>query len=494
MVRFFQKERSISIKIEPSLYSWLFLDLGLVYKKSCGGKPVRHKFKRQEMKDRLRINISGIRGEVPGALNVDVVSKFTSAFCSALEKGQIAICRDSRTTSHMFEMAALSSAIAGGLDCEVFGVLPTPLMQFFMGRKKYSGGIAITGGHNPDFWNAVILLDSEGDYLDISEGTEVFNIYESGDFAKAKWKGLGGVRARTFPMELYLDELSRVVDAGRIRRGKYKVVADPCNGATSAYLKDFGDFFDLDLVTINDHPEKPFPHPPEPSVENASQVEAVVASTGADIGFLLNSDGSRISFVSEKGVGFSEEMTLPLVFLSLNDRINCAVTTTVTSSWADWAAQSTGIALCRTKVGQSSVVHIMESEGAEAGGEGSGSLCLLSFSLGYDSLLTLALVLDFMAREEKTLSALTIPFPERHMKKINIAVPSERTYRVMDRLEEIYSSERPDYTDGIRVERKTAWFNIRPSATEFVLRITIEGEREEDVRSIEDELRDRMRI
>ncbi len=446
------------------------------------------------MKDRLRINISGIRGEAPGALNVDVVSKFTSAFCTAIEKGKIAICRDSRNTSHMFEMAALSSAIAAGLDCEVFGMLPTPFLQFLMGKEKYSGGIAITGGHNPDFWNAVVLLDSEGDYLDVSEGAEVFNIYESGDFVKAKWKGLGRVRARTFPLESYLEELSRVVDAGRIRQRKYKVVADPCNGATSAYLKDFGDFFGIDLVTINDHPDKPFPHPPEPSVENASQVEAVVASTGAELGFLLNSDGSRISFISEKGVGFSEEMTFPLALLSLKGRINCAVTTAVTSSWADWAAQSTGVTLCRTKVGQSSVVHIMESEGAEAGGEGSGSLCLLSFSLGYDSLLTLALVLDFMSREEKTLSELTTPFPERHMKKINVAVPPERTYRVMDRLEEIYSRENPDYTDGIRVERDRGWFNIRPSATEFVLRITIEGENEEDVESIEDELRDRMRI
>ena len=446
------------------------------------------------MKDRLRINISGIRGEVPGALNVEVVSKFTSAFCSALEKGRIAICRDSRSTSHMFEMAALASAIAGGLDYEVFGVLPTPFLQFLMGREKYSGGIAITGGHNPDFWNAVILLDSEGDYLDVSEGAEVFNIYESGDFTKASWRGLGQVRTRTFPMEFYLEELSRVVDAGRIRGGKYKVVADPCNGASSAYLKEFGDFFNLDLVMINDHPDKPFPHPPEPSAENASQVEAVVASTGADIGFLLNSDGSRISFVSEKGVGFSEEMTFPLVLFSLKSRVKCAVTTTVTTSWADWAAQSTGVSLCRTKVGQSSVVHIMESEGAEVGGEGSGSLCLLSFSLGYDSLLTLALILDYMAREEKALSALTVPFPERHMKKVNIAVPPERTYRVMDRLEELYSRENPDYTDGIRVERKKAWFNIRPSATEYVLRITIEGENERDVESIEDELKTRVRI
>jgi len=446
------------------------------------------------MKDRLRISVSGIRGQVPGALNVGVVSQFSSAFTSTLEKGQIAVCRDSRISSHMFAMAVLSSVIAGGLDCANFGLLPTPFLQFLMGKERYSGGIAITGGHNPVSWNAVILLDTEGDYLDISEGAEVFNTYEAGDFTKASWKKLGHIQTVTFPMDRYFEELSHIVDVDRIRKMRFKVVADPCNGASSSFLKDFGDFFSLDLIPINDNPGKPFPHLPEPSVENASQVEAVVESTGADIGFLLNSDGSRISFVDEKGVAFSEEMTFPLALLSLKGKINKAITTTVTTSWADWAAQTIGIPIARTKVGQSSVVHVMESEGAGVGGEGSGSLCFLSFSLGYDSLLTLALILDFMAREEKSLSALTALFPERHMKKVKIDVPPERTYRVMDRLEELYSRENPDYTDGIRVERKGVWFNMRPSKTEFVLRITIEGERKEDVESIEDELRDRMRI
>lgn len=446
------------------------------------------------MKDRLRINVSGIRGEVPGALNVEVVAKFTSAFVSTLKKGMVAVCRDSRKTSPMLEMAVLSSVIAGGADCACFRLLPTPFLQFLMGREKFSGGIAITGGHNPFSWNAVILLDTEGDYLDISEGAEVFNIYEAGDFTKASWNELGQTQMMTFPMDFYLEELSHIVDADRIRQRGYKMVADPCNGATSSYLKDFGDFFNCVVVPINDNPGKPFPHPPEPSIENASQVEAVVRSTGADLGFLLNSDGSRISFVNEKGLALSEEMTLPLSLLSLKGRIIKAVTSTVTTSWADWAARRAGIALSRTKVGQSSVVHVMESERADAGGEGSGSLCFLAFSLGYDSLLTLALILDYMSREEKSLSGLTNPFPERHMRKIKIEVPPERTYRVMDRLEETYSRENPDFTDGIRVERKGAWFNIRPSATEFALRITIEGEKEADVESIEDELKGRMRI
>jgi phosphomannomutase len=446
------------------------------------------------MKDRVRINVSGIRGEVPGALNVDLVSKFSSAFVSTLEKGQVAVCRDSRSTGGMFVMAVLSSVISGGFDGVDFGLLPTPFLQFLMGKEKYAGGITITGGHNPDSWNAVILLDTEGDYLDITEGSEVFNIYEARDFVKASWDDLGEIRPMAFPIDLYFEELSRFVDIGRIKERKFKIVADPCNGSISPFLKDFRDFFGLDLIPINDNPSKPFPHPPEPSIENASQVEAVVASTGADLGFLLNSDGSRLSFVSENGRALSEEMTFPLALLSLKGRVEHAITTAVTSSWIEWAAQRIGIPLLRTKVGQSSVVHVMESMGAGVGGEGSGSVCLLDFSLGYDSMLTLALVLDFLASEEISLSDLAAQFPKRHMHKIKVDVPPERTYRVMDRLEEIYAQENFDSTDGIRVERGGTWFNIRPSATEFVLRITIEGENPEAVESIEDELKNRIRF
>jgi phosphomannomutase len=448
--------------------------------------------KSEEMKDRLRISVSGIRGEVPGALNVEVASKFSSAFSSYLEKGKVALCRDSRCTSSMLEMAVISSILAAGLDCVDFGMLPTPFLQFEMSKKSFAGGISITGGHNPLSWNAIILLDTGGDYLDVSEGSEVFNIYEAGDFRKAQWKDLGIAESSHFPMELYLEKLSKIVETESIRERKYKVVADPCNGSASTCLKDFAEFFNIDLIPINDNPDKPFPHLPEPSIENASQVEAVVKSTGADFGFLLNSDSSRLSFVNEKAEALSEEMTFPLCLLSLKGKIEKAITTTVTTSWASWAAENIGITISRTRVGQSSVVHTMESEGAEAGGEGSGSFSLLSFSSGYDSLLTLALILDDMSRSGKVLSQLIEPFPSLHMKKIKIDVPPERTYRVMDRLEEIYYRENPDCTDGIRIERKGVWFNIRPSLTEFVLRITIEGERKEEVESVEDELMARI--
>ncbi|MFC2157649.1 hypothetical protein ACFLT9_07430, partial [Acidobacteriota bacterium] len=363
------------------------------------------------MNERVRITVSGIRGEVPEALNSEVVSRFTSAFATYLDGGKVALCHDTRATGRMLAMAAFSSISAAGLNCSDFGLLPTPFLQYVMAREGYSGGLAVTGGHNPLPWNAVILLNEHGTYLENTEGSEVFNVYESGTFKKVGWENLGRVDRIKFPFERYLDELARLVDRDLIRQRKFKVVADPCNGALSPFLKDFAESFGIDMIPINNNPGIPFSHAPEPNAENASQAEAVVKATGADMGFLLNSDGSRLSLVDESGQSLNEELTLPLCLISMKDRIRKAVTTLSTSSLTDWAAERNGISLVKTRVGQSAVVNTMEAEDAEIGGEGSGSFCLRQFSQGYDALLALVLILDLMSKEDTSLSELISGFP-----------------------------------------------------------------------------------
>ena len=199
---------------------------------------------------------------------------------------------------------------------------------------------------------------------------------------------------------------------------RFRVVADPCNGALSPFLNEFADSYGIDMIPINNDPEKPFSHAPEPKSENASQAEAVVKATGADLGFLLNSDGSRLSLVDEGGRGLNEELTFPLCLISMKGRVSKAVTTLSTSSLTDWAAEGSGIQLVKTRVGQSAVVNTMEAEEAEMGGEGSGSMCLRQFSRGYDALLSLLLILDLAAKRETTLSALVSDFPVLYRRKI----------------------------------------------------------------------------
>jgi len=139
------------------------------------------------MTDRLRITVSGIRGQVPESLDVDVASRFASAFASYLEEGRVAICRDYRFSSEMLSLAAASAVLAAGLDCINFGQIPVSFLQFHLARNGCSGGLAVSAGHNPLPWNALVLLGESGYYLEATEGPEVFNIYEAGNFQKAGW-------------------------------------------------------------------------------------------------------------------------------------------------------------------------------------------------------------------------------------------------------------------------------------------------------------------
>ncbi|RLE01695.1 MAG: hypothetical protein DRJ11_09080 [Candidatus Aminicenantes bacterium] len=433
------------------------------------------------MTPRLRINISGIRGVVPEALNVEVAARLAAAYATYLEKGEILVCRDTRETGLMLQMAICASIQAAGLTVIDYGQLPTPFLQFELQRRPRAGGIVVSAGHNPLPWNAIIFLNERGRYLESNEGAEVFNIYEANQFQLVPWNKIGQRRREEFDFGRYLQSLGREVNLAEIRRARFKIVLDACNGAASPYLESFCEFFGCECVPLNNDPAKPFPHPPEPGPVVSAQVEAVVKATRADLGVLFNSDASRASFVDEQGQGLSEEMTFPLCLLSRQGKTEEAVTTVVTSRWADWAAQEADLRLLRTRVGQSAVVQMMAATGVLLGGEGSGSVVWQPFSPGYDGWLALAFLLELMSRTGEKLSQLVSKFPPLVFKKLKIDVAPEKMYRLMDRLEKEFAAAKPDLTDGLTIVQPKIWFNVRPSSTEFILRVFVEGEEAREV-------------
>ncbi len=438
---------------------------------------------------KLRISVSGIRGRVPEGLNVIVAAEFASAYATHLERGRIGVAVDGRWSGPMLAHAVVSALSSCGADVAFLGLCPTPVLQLLVNRGVLNGGISITGGHNPPDWNALLLLNSRGAYLDTFEGNEVFNIYHSKEFKKAGWKELGRIEEFSSWREIYLKELEKVVSREIIKSGRFKIVVDCSAGAASAVMEEVCDRFGIDCILLNKDPSAGFPHPPEPSPETAQQAAVVVEAVGANAGFVFNSDASRVCFITEKGEALSEEMTLPLVALALlRDNPSPLVTTVATSRLADDVASRFSVPVIRTRVGQSAVVSTMEATGALAGGEGSGSVCFMRFSPAYDSVLSMLLLLQLMAQEGRPLSELSASFPRYQMKKIKVELPLEKLYRLMHQLEEVYSGENVDYTDGIRVERKKGWFNIRPSTTEFILRIIVEAEDSESLASMVDEI------
>lgn len=437
----------------------------------------------------LRITVSGIRGKVPKGLNVSVASNFASAFGTYIEKGKVGVCMDGRWSGQILAHAVISSLSASGIEVSYYGVVPTPYLQFLISRSDLKGGISITGGHNPEDWNALILLNEKGSYLDSIEGNEVFNLYHSRDFARAIWDRVGRIKKQKPDFGPYLERIAELVNVKEIRRAKFKMVVDSCNGAGSVLIEEFAHYFNITCVGINETPGMRFPHEPEPGRENAQQVQAIMKAIPYDVGFVLNSDASRVSIITDTREALSEEYTLPLVSLSFLEKEPSPVITTIaTSKLIEEVARSFRVPVIRTRVGQSSVIHTMEATRGSVGGEGSGSVSIRKFSPGYDSFLAMAFILNLMAVNQKSISDLIRDFPLYYMKKLKFAMPMEKIYRLIHHFKEVYSNERINLTDGIRVERKNGWFNLRASTTEFVLRVIVEATSKEEAERISDEL------
>ncbi len=431
------------------------------------------------MSEGIRITTSGIRGKAPERLNVSIVSDFASAYATYFEKGDIAVLIDGRWSGEMFAHAVISSLSSAGINISYLGILPTPIAQFFIKIGLFDAGISITGGHNEENWNALILLNNDGSYPDFIEGKEIFNIYHSKDFKKVSWNKLGKIKNMEPDLEKYIRAVGDIVNTEEIRKSGFRVVVDSCSSSPVRIIELFAGYFNIDLIHLNDQITGKFPHKPEPSPETAYQTEATVKATSADIGFLFNSDGSRLSIVDEKGRALSEEFSFPLTALSYSKNITAPIISTVASSKIiELIGDEIKIPVIRTSVGQPSVIQRMRAKGSEIGGEGSGSVCIKKLSYGYDSFVSLALILQYMAETGKPISEIAKKYDRYIMKKFKKFIPLEKSFKILHYLEKRYKRSNPIMTDGIFVEKKGVWFNIRPSTTEFALRIIIEADSE----------------
>ncbi len=442
----------------------------------------------------IRISSSGIRGKVPEGLNINIASDFASAFSTYLGEGKrVGVSIDGRNSGFLLSDAILSSLSATGSHVCFYKIMPTPILQFLIKERQIDAGISITGGHNPSEWNALLLLDENGFYLNSIESNEVFNIYHSKEFSKKSWDKIGKIKYIDAKLDDYLKKLSLFVDVESIRKKNYKIVFDLSNGAVAKVIEKIGDFFNIESILLNNESLGRFAHNPEPNPENASQVSSILRNFSFNAGFVFNSDGSRVSIVDEKGEAFSEEYTLPFVAKAfLSKKISPIITTVSTSMMIDYIAQQFGVSVFRTKVGQSSVTHTMEAKDFILGGEGSGSVCIREFSNGYDSILSFLLILEFMSIENKTISEIKKEIPEYFIIKYKVPVTPGKMYGIIHKLKERFKKEKLDLRDGIFIKRKKGWFNIRVSTTEFILRIIVEAEDEKTALKFKDEIDEKI--
>jgi phosphomannomutase len=424
----------------------------------------------------LRIGPSGVRGIVGQTLTPELITDFACAFGTYVQSGLVVVGRDTRASGEMVKSSVLAGLVSTGCTVVDLGICPTPIIQFMVRELSAAGAIAISAGHNDARWNALGFINSGGTYLNAYEGEGVLDIYHSGEFVKRPWDALGKVEQKTDYLPIYFSRLCSFIDTKAVREAHFKVIIDPCNGAGAGVVDILCECLGCQLIPINNEPTGIFPHDPEPRPRNARQIASIVKPVQADIGFLLSSDVGRVSIVTDTGETVTEECTFPLVLEHFLSRKKGPVVTNLsTTKMVDDIALRYDCPLVKSQVGHFHTIHTMLGEDAVIAGEGSGTVAVPEFQPAFDAFLSIGLILEMMALRRKKISELLRELPRYHIIKEKIYCPPEKVHNAIDEVRQYYRNEKPDLTDGVRVDWSDGWLHVRASTTEPLIRVIAES-------------------
>jgi len=442
------------------------------------------------------VSVSGIRGVVGGALSPQVALDFVQAYAAYLKQSGssplVLLARDTRPTGEMMRHAALAGLLAGGARVLDLGVVSTPTLQFAIRRLGAQGAICITASHNPVEWNALKFFQPSGMYLDKAQGGEVIRIFNEKSFLCGDWKEMGTLQhdENGEAIEAHLGHILSLVDAEKIRARKFRVVLDACNGAGGTISPLLLERLGCDVSIINGRLDGIFAHNPEPLNENMTQLMAAVRQRGADIGFAHDADADRVALVTNEGEPIGEDYSLVwAVAHVLKNRLRGPVVTNLsTSSAVETLAKQYDCAFFRTPVGDANVSGKMLEVGAVVGGEGNGGVIWPAMQLGRDGIAAIALMLEFLAVEQKNSSQIHRELPRYFNLKTTHELPRELLPSLFARLKEKHPDAARDERDGLRLDFPDgSWVHVRGSGTEPIVRLILEARTRERSQQLQTE-------
>ena len=432
-------------------------------------------------------SISGIRGTIGGAAGdnltpLDAV-KFAAGYGAWLKERHnqctVVIGRDARPSGQMIENLVISTLQGLGIDVINTGLSTTPTVEMLVPRFKASGGIILTASHNPKEWNALKLLNEEGEFVSGDDGAAILRLAEDADLAFAEVDDLGHVSQCNDGMEWHIEQVLALpsVDAAAVRAGGFHVAIDAVHSSGSVAIPLLLDAMGVSYENLYPEPTGQFPHNPEPLEKHLGAIIDTVKSGSFSMGIVVDPDVDRLAFIDEKGAMFGEEYTLVLVADYLLSLQTGAVVSNMSSSKAlRDLAESKGGSYTASAVGEVNVVNEMKRTNAVLGGEGNGGIILPALHYGRDALVGIALALTHLAKSGKTMSELRAGYPQYFMAKQKIElVPGLDVDGILATIAERYSNEEISVIDGVKITWSDRWVHLRKSNTEPIVRIYTEA-------------------
>ena len=435
-------------------------------------------------------SISGIRGTIGGptgdTLNPLDIVKFTTAYATFMKRGakgegrnKIVVGRDARISGDMVRNVVCGTLMGMGLDVIDIDLATTPTTELAVRWTGALGGIIITASHNPRQWNALKLLNGEGEFLTKDDGNEVLSIAEKEDFDYADVDSLGSyTRDDSFNQRHIESVLSlKLADVDAIRNAKFKVCVDAINSVGGIILPDLLKALGVEYTILNSTANGDFAHNPEPLEKNLQGIMDEMRSGKYDLGIVVDPDVDRLAFICENGEMFGEEYTLVSVadYVLQHTPGNTVSNLSSTRALRD-VTERNGGTYTAAAVGEVNVTTKMKEVGAVIGGEGNGGVIYPESHYGRDALVGIALFLSSLAHKKCTASQLRATFPNYFIAKNRIDLtPSTDIDAILEKVKEMYASEKITDIDGVKIDFPDKWVHLRKSNTEPIIRVYSEA-------------------
>lgn len=435
-------------------------------------------------------SISGIRGTIGGVAGdglspLDIV-KFTAAYGTWIKKNskvksnKIVVGRDARISGAMVDHLVTGTLMGIGMDVTNIGLASTPTTEIAVKKEGACGGLILTASHNPKQWNALKLLNENGEFLSDKDGKEVLAIAAKEDFTFAEVDALGHVTYKNDYNKIHIDDVLKLklVDTDSIKKANFKVAIDCVNSVGGLILPELLERLGVkNVIKLNCEPTGNFAHNPEPLPQHLTDISNLIKKEKADVGFVVDPDVDRLAMICEDGEMFGEEYTLVSVadYVLSNTSGNTVSNLSSTRALRDVTRKHNGT-YNAAAVGEVNVVTKMKETNAVIGGEGNGGVIYPESHYGRDALVGISLFLSLLAKKKMKVSELKKSYPEYFISKNKIQLtPDINVDEVLAKMKDKYKNEDVNDIDGVKIDFPTKWVHLRKSNTEPIIRIYSEA-------------------
>ncbi len=434
-------------------------------------------------------SISGIRGTIGGAPDENLTPldavKFAAAYGTYMlnhangNAKTIVIGRDARLSGEMIQTLVTQTLIGLGLDVIDLGMATTPTVEMAVPKEKALGGIILTASHNPKQWNALKLLNADGEFLDAAAGAEILSLVNAEGFSFAAVDDLGKLTQKDTHLAEHIKAVCShpLVNVANIKNAQFTAVVDGVNSIGGIAIPNLLDALGVKTIPLYCDPTGHFPHNPEPLKEHLTDLSEKVKEHKADLGIVVDPDVDRLAFMDETGEMFGEEYTLVACadYVLSKTPGNTVSNMSSTKALSD-VTEAHGGHYFASAVGEVNVVKMMKEKNAVIGGEGNGGIIDPNLHYGRDALVGVGLFLSLLAEKKISVSALKKTYPLYYMSKGKISLsPKMDVDALLQKAEKKYQCEDINTLDGVKILFGNQWVHLRKSNTEPIIRVYSEA-------------------